>query len=300
MNTSAAERLWKAIEELWNRINEHCEKVKNSPFKFGACTVNPKHSRVSLPTPSMQLELENQARKYFEPLDVIGFYFRYWTPPKLPIIDGPKVSSIDDYQMTCEVPQYDDAWGRTMLARWLVFCPNVSEFSSVEKWFVPQIEALRFTPVLYQNIQESVQLNQIKICLSKNPLPFFESFVGEYILTDCSLEMSSRDRKKYQQEKKWRELYPEVISIFEKKRVTLQKAYIECRKQAPQTRNFKIKTLLWGFATYIEKILIAQSSLPDDLKRSLIIELQQAYKIKQSSKYQAARATVSLSDVECG
>jgi hypothetical protein len=90
MNTSAAERLWKAIEELWNRIDDHCQKVKDSPYKFGACTVNPKRSGVSLPTPSIQLELENQARKYFEPLEVIGFYFRYWTPPKLPIIDGSK------------------------------------------------------------------------------------------------------------------------------------------------------------------------------------------------------------------
>jgi hypothetical protein len=300
MNTSAAEHLWKAIEELWNRVDEHCEKVKNSPFKFGACTVNPKHSRVSLPTPSMQLELENQARKHFEPLDVIGFYFRYWTPPKLPIIDGPKESNIDDYQMTCEVPLYDDAWAQTMLARCLVFCPDISELSSVKEWFVPQIEAIRFTPVLHQNIQESIQLNQIKERLSENPLPFFESFVGQYILTDHSLEMSSKDRKKYQQENKWRELYPEVIPIFKKKGVTLRKAYVACRKQAPRVRDNKIKPLLWAFAAHVEGKLVAGSSLPDDLKRSLIIELQQAHKIKKSSKYQATRATVSVSDVECG
>lgn len=60
MNTSAAERLWKAIEELWNRIDKHCQKVKNSLFKFGACTVNPKRSGVGLPMPSIQL---NQIKK---------------------------------------------------------------------------------------------------------------------------------------------------------------------------------------------------------------------------------------------
>ncbi len=103
MSASAAERLWKAIEELWNRIDEHCEKVKNSPLKLGACTVNPKHSKVGLPTPSIQLELENQARKYFDPLEeIFEFYFQYWTPPKLPIIDEPKALSIDDYEVIYE------------------------------------------------------------------------------------------------------------------------------------------------------------------------------------------------------
>lgn len=119
-------------------------------------------------------------------------------------------------------------------------------------------------------------------------------------MTDHSLEMSSKDRKKYQQENKWRELYPDVIPIFKKKGVTLRKAYIACRKQAPRIRENKIKTLLWAFAAHVEGKLIAGSSLPDDLKRSLIIELQQAYKTKKSGKYQAARATISLSDVECG
>jgi hypothetical protein len=49
MNTSAAEHLWKAIEKLWNRIDEHCEKVRNSPLKLGVCTVNPTSSGVGLP-----------------------------------------------------------------------------------------------------------------------------------------------------------------------------------------------------------------------------------------------------------
>jgi len=300
VNIPAAERLWQAVEQLWIRIDEHCEKLKSSPLKLGTCTVNPKRSGIGLPTPSIQLELENQAQKYFEVFDDIeGFYFQYWTPPKLPIIDGLEVS-IDDYQMIYEVPLYDDAWGQRTLARCLVFCPDISEFLTVKEWFVTQIEAIRFTPVLHQNIQESIQLNQIKRDLSENPLLFFESFVNQYILRDPSLEMSSKDRKKHQQERKWRILYPEVISIFEKQSTTLQKAYIECRKKAPQTRDPKIKALLWAFAAHLEGKLIAGSSLPDDLKHTVINEIQQVCKFKKSNKYQAARATLVLSDVECG
>jgi len=182
MNISAAKRLWKAIEELWNRIDEHCQKVRINPLKLGICTVNPKSSGIGLPTPSIQLELENQARKYFDPLEeLVGFYFKFWILPNPPpAIDRLEVS-IDDYEMSYEVPLYDEAWGRTMLSRCLVFCPDISELSSVKERFVPQIEAIRFTPVLHQNIQESIQLNQIKERLSENPLPFFESFVGQYI-----------------------------------------------------------------------------------------------------------------------
>ncbi len=215
MKAPAAERLWKAIERLRISIEDHCQKVINSPLKLGACTVNPKRAGVSLPSPVIQLEIENQARKYFEFSDVIGLYFRYWTPPMLPIIDKPGAVSTDDYQITCEIPQFDESWAQTSLARGWVFCPTESEFPCIEEWFVPQIEAIRFTPILYQNLQELQQLSQIRMSLFQSALLFFEGFVGNHIFTDPNLELSQKERKEYrQQPNDWQKLYPEVISIF--------------------------------------------------------------------------------------
>lgn len=58
--------------------------------------------------------------------EAVGYYFRYWTPPIRPEINlqgALKPISADDYQMTLEIPRFDDQWEQITLARSLIYCP---------------------------------------------------------------------------------------------------------------------------------------------------------------------------------
>ena len=79
--------------------------------------------------------MEKKAREHFSSINAVGFYFRYWTPPILPVIDGADTSlpiTADDYQLTFELPKFDEKWQLTTVARSLIYCPVEQEQHRLE------------------------------------------------------------------------------------------------------------------------------------------------------------------------
>src|ERR1700733_14074601 len=93
MKLAAAERLSEAIISLQNRIYNYCTNLDETPLKMGACLVNPKRAFLKPPSEEIQDKLEQIARDYFTPLGADGFYFQYFTPPLLPIVNGVDVNT---------------------------------------------------------------------------------------------------------------------------------------------------------------------------------------------------------------
>lgn len=262
MKTTASERFAAVLSQQLNRIYNYCTKQIENELIMGACTVNPKHASVPLPTKEIQTELERRAIAHFEQTDAIGYYFRYWTPPIRPEINlqgNVKSITADDYQMTSRLPRFDDQWQQIILARSMIYCPLDYEQHGWSDWFELQLEAIRLTPLLHENLKELQSKFQIEITLAFPAKPIFRSFISEYELLDRDFPEIARQennlkgaknedsnaKKNDKDEKKDDDLKIKYRLAFEavKSAKTLRDLYIMARKKATSTRNQKLKYL---------------------------------------------------------
>lgn len=116
MISTASEKLAISLANFLTKINDHCCQLSNTQQPFGLCTATPKSPYIPRPTKEIHAELECRAREHFKAKQLSGIYFRYWTPPIMPISeesDPLKSVSADDYQLTFQVPQFDQRWQQT-------------------------------------------------------------------------------------------------------------------------------------------------------------------------------------------
>ena len=234
---------------------------------------------------------------------MLGIYFSYWTPPTLPVVEGKNIetpATPDDYQMTFKLPTFDDNWENEMMSRSLIYCPSSEEITYLEEWFTPQIEALRLTPLFHERIEEFKILVDLRTALQQPALPFFESFINSYIKDDTHLGISQKERQLYSKgQLHWSSLYTEVKKILENKELQLLHAYRNFRSKAAQSRNVMIKDLCWKFTKSIETQLILATKLPEMMKQQVIDDLRNFVRSSGKQKYDAKRAAICLSDIEC-
>ena len=304
MTKNSSERLTITLSCLLKRIEDYCTKHIENEQPFGACTVNPKHTSAPIPTKDIHLELERRATEYFEQTKAVGYYFRYWTPPMLPVINNIEASkpiTADDYQMSLELPTFDDKWQQTMVARSLIYCPLNQEQHGWSDWFELQLEAIRLTPLLHQTLKELKAKFEIKMNLAQPGKPIFESFVYDYAINDSNFPEMTKQEKELWKEKKvdWKVKYRLAADII-KSATTLKDLYMIVRKRAVSTRNPMLKSLFWGFIEYVEQKFIEKTDLSEAEKRCLISQLRQVKEKEPKVKYLAKRPAVCISDVECG
>lgn len=280
MPKNSLERLSIALVNLLSRIDEYCIKQCEHGQPFGACTVNPKHALVPTPTNEIKLELERRATEHFNQTKAVGYYFRYWTPPILPILTDKngegtsKPITADDYQMSLELPQFDNKWQQTIIARSLIYCPLEQEQHGWSDWFELQLEAIRLTPLLHQTLNELQIRSQIKVNLELPAQPIFHSFVYEYALNDRNFPPMTKEEVKLWMTKKidWKSRYQSAAVII-KPATTLKTLYTIARKKASSTRNPILKPLFEAFVEKIETMLIYKTDLPEEEKRRLIFSV---------------------------
>ncbi len=302
MIENPCQKLALSLELLLNRLHKYFTNIIEKGQPFGACLVNPRHSQARKPTPEIQKQIEQFATNHFSGINAIGYYLRYSTLPITPIDPRKSVndeSSIDDYVITLEHPQFDDRWQQTTISRALLFCMHDHEDHAWDEWFEPQTEAIRLTPLLHQTINESIILNRIQFQLSAPVLSFFENFVYEYALTDSHIALS-RTQKELLRKKEttWQDLYPQAVNTL-KPVMSLINGYKLVHKKAASTRNPILKSLWWEFIKWIDNKLINHTTLSDDMKCDLINQLRNPKKKALRSSYQAKRPALSISDVEC-
>jgi hypothetical protein len=178
MKSTAPERLAKAIISVQDRIYNFCKILDESPLKMGACLVNPKRASINPPTKEIQEQLEQIGKDYFTPLGANGFYFQYFTPPMLPIVEGLDPNApvtVDDYRVTLELPEFDATWQQQTAVRAFLYCPgDDTEMGSWYDWFDTQLEAIRLTPLLFQQLKEYKILGEIQLNLVKPSAQIFD------------------------------------------------------------------------------------------------------------------------------
>jgi hypothetical protein len=304
MKQNSVERLAAVFSNLLNRIHDYCSIHSEKGQPFGACTANPKHAAIPIPTPEIQSELERRATEYFQSTQAVGYYFRYWTPPMLPEIRNDRFQepvTADDYNLVLEVPQFDDKWQQITIARSLIYCPLDQEQHGWSDWFELQLEAIRLTPLLHQTLNELKAKSLIKMQLSLPGKPIFESFVYEYAVHDTNFSTMNKQEIQLWKERKmdWKARYRLAAEVINSA-TTLRDLYSVARKKAASSRNPMLKSLFWKFVEHIEQKLVGESILPDDQKQSIILLLRQVKKRESKGKYQAKRPALCISDVECG
>ncbi len=303
MKETAAERLSQAITALLIRVHDYCEKIANSKIRHGLCLVNPKRAFLKVPDEIILGQLQNIAREHFTPLGATGFYFQYFTPPGLPEVAGKDIqtpATIEDYQLTFRLPEFDITAESEVRARALLYCANEQEMGAWDEWFSPQLEAIRLTPLFYKGLTDLHIIGQIRLQLAQPWANVFEFFVRDYIGKDQTLGIGQQERLLYKEgTEDWRPLFVEIEGLFPNDAAPLIEAYKVARKKAVDSRNPKIKDLLWGFIKYIEGTLIVQSQLSVDMKTDLLKELRSHANKKGKKGYQAKRPTLCLSDIEC-
>lgn len=304
MKLNSFERLAVELSKLINRTNDYCERHIENGQPYGACTINPKCASVPPPTQSIRNELEKRATDHFKQTNAVGYYLRYWTPPMLPVIhndQAPKTISADDYQMTLGIPSFDDQWVQTTMARALIYCSLDKEQHEWSEWFELQLEAIRFTPLLFQTLNEIKTKAAITITLALPGIPIFESFIYEYAINDSHFpEMSKRDKEAWKGKKvDWKDRYRHAVDVI-KSATTLQDLYIILRKRAASTRNPMLKTLFNKFVEGVEQNLIEKTALPAEVKLSLLLQLKQGKQKTSKVKSLPKRPSLCISDVECG
>lgn len=304
MKQNSVGRLAAVFSNLLNRIHDYCTIHSEKGQPFGACTVNPKHASIPMPTQEIQSELERRATEYFQATQTVGYYFRYWTPPMLPMArdhGSHKSVTADDYQLTLEWPQFDDKWQQTTMARSIVYCPLDQELHAWVDWFELQLEAIRLTPLLDQTLNELQAKSQIQIQLGLPGKPIFESFVYEYAVKDENFPTMNMKEIQLWNERKvdWKDRYRLAAEVI-KTATTLRDLYTIARKKAASTRNPILKSLFWKFVEQVEQKLFGEADLPENQKQSMISLLRQVKKRDSKGNYQAKRPAVCISDVECG
>lgn len=125
-------------------------------------------------------------------------------------------ATLDDYQVTLELPTFDAKWETEIAARSLLYCPgNDAELGCWQEWYTPQLEAIRLTPLLFQQLKEHEIIGRIRLRLEEHPISIFENFFCCYILKDRHLDMLDRERRLYAEgQKDWRLLYHEIKELF--------------------------------------------------------------------------------------
>lgn len=304
MKQNASERFAIAISQLLDRIYKYCTKQIENELIFGACTVNPKHASVPSPTQTIQKELESRATTYFMQTEAVGYYFRYWTPPirrKINLQGALKPISADDYQMTLEIPRFDDQWEQITLARSLIYCPLDFEHHGWNEWFELQLEAIRLTPLLHQSLKELQIKFRIKTTLTLPAKPIFQSFVFEYGLSDPHFpEMTKKEKDLWRAKQvDWKIRYWLAVDVV-KPAETLHDLYVIARKKVASTRNPMLKALFGYFVDRVELELIMNTELPEKEKLLLIKKLRGSKEKASKEKYQAKRPALCISDLECG
>ena len=205
MKDTAAERLSKAICSLLSGIHDYCARIAKSDLRLGVCLAHPKRAFISLPTKEIDTELHNIAREHFTPLGAAGFYFYYFTPPILPEAKDKGVTTpptVGDYQLTFDLPRFDERAERETVTRELLYCPSEQEQGGSDEWFSPQQEALRLTPQLYASLAEFEIIGLIRVQMTQHGKRIFEFFVRNYIEKDCHLGISEGERQHYKVGKK--------------------------------------------------------------------------------------------------
>lgn len=303
MNHTACQRFEIALNELRDRIFAYCSKNLDKEQPLGLCVVNPRRASVGMPPDEVHTELQRQATEYFKTKPVDGYYYRYWSPPILPCIESNAIKSeitAEDYQITYELPKFDDLWIRTNLARSFIYCPLDEEQYGWSDWFELQLEAVRLTPLLHQTLKEIQIKITFNIQLGLPGKPVFESFIYDYAVTDTNFpEMSTSERDCWKTRKlDWKERYRLAAEVI-KPAKTLKELYSIARKKAASTRNPMLKSLFKSFVEHIENSLVLNTDLPAEEKKRLIHHLRQTRTRVSSYKYVAKRPAVCISDVEC-
>lgn len=153
---------------------------------------------------------------------------------------------------------------------------------------------------MFQQLKEHRIIGGIRLCLLQSPHPIFEAFVHDHVLNDDHLGINDKERKLCAEGKTdWKLLYPEVKGLLNSTHQTLHNFYKVARAKAVQSRNPKIKSLLWAFVDHVEKRLIKTSELPENLKDQLLDDLKGVNSKQQEKKYHAKRPAICLSDIEC-
>lgn len=293
----------KSLSSLLKRIDEHCCKLSDNQQLIGFCTINPKYAFVPPPTKEIQLELKRRAKEHFKTTHAVGCYFRYWTPPMLPLLEGNKMvkfATADDYQLSFEIPQFDEKWQQTIIARNLIYCPLDPGAYEWCDWFELQLEAIRLVPLLDQTLNEWIIKTEIEYNLNLPAKSVFESFIYEYTLNDSNFpELSKPDIEKWKAKQiDWKVRYRLAEAVI-KPAKTLQDLYAIARKKAASTRNPILKSLFWAFVKHVEHHLISATKLPEKQKERLLCQLRNTKKRASKGKYVAKRPAICISDVEC-
>lgn len=305
MKPMALEKLAISLTSFLTKIDNHCCNLSNTQQPFGVCHITPKSPYIGLPSKEIHTELQSWAREYLKTKDLQGIYFRYWIPPAMPVpkdsTDSLKAVSINDYQLTLEVPQFDQKWQQTVIARNLIYCPLDPEAYEYQDLFELQEEAIRLVPLLHQTVKELEITSNIERSLRLPATPVFESFIYKYGLTDINQSMSQEECKHWNAKKiKWEDRYEFVPPIIQPAR-TVYDLYAIARKQIISSRNPMIKSLFWAFIAHIENNLINLTQLPEAIKSRLLDKLRQTKKRAIKQKYIAKkRPAISISDIECG
>ena len=276
--------------------------MKEQPY--GLCIANPKRANIGVPTPIIQAELEKRAREHFSSINAVGFYFRYWTPPILPVIDGADTNLLitaDDYQLTFEIPKFDEKWQLTTVARSLIYCPLEEEQHGWSEWFEIQLEAIRLTPLLHHSLKECELCGIIRMKLGQSGIREFENFVYEYAKTDSNFpEMGKAEMEKWcKRQIDWKIRYKLIVGLFNSS-MNLRNMYSIAHQKAASSRNPIIKDLLWAFLEFVDKSLILETKLSDEEKKRQIAVLREPKCRKpKKEKYAAKRPVICISDIEC-
>lgn len=291
-----------ALASLLTRVDNYRQKCVTTGQPFGVCTVSPKRASIGPPSKDIQVELKKRATDYFQSTPAYGYYFKYWTPPILPISEGSRLSpTVDDYHMVFEYPQFDTGWELTTLARGILYCPSDREEGDCSDWFELQHEAIRLTPLLHQSLEDYKIIYHIDVQLEQDGLPEFENFICEYGTKDPHLPMPRSELESWKARNlNWRVRYHLLKHLFNSSS-TLRDFYTIAREKAASSRNPMLKALLRAFAKSVEDQLILNTKLPEELKKDQLTRLRASKKrTTNNEKYLPKRPAVCISDIECG
>jgi|GEM_PF-3395651 len=265
-----------ALISLFERSDPRLKKNFLREQLFGACTVHPKHAAVNPPSSKLIEQIKNLAANHFRTLGAQGYYLRYTTLPMLPILKNKSISpSIDDYNIICQLPEFDKEWQKFRLARELIYCPTDEESGGDIDWFEIQLEAIRLTPLVHQSLEESKILTAIYANLEQPGFPRFEAFVYEYAIKDHHFPlMNQHELERWKnRELDWKTRYHFIADLFPTT-ANLRDIYEISRKKAASSRNQVTKDLLWSFISTIENEFISNTSLPEEMKKRELSQLR--------------------------
>lgn len=297
---TAPERLASAITSLLIRVHNYCKAAAESPVRIGLCIVNQKHAPHRQISEEICKELMQMARDHFMSINVPEFYFHLWSPPILPIVEGinsQALLSLDDFQLTYQIPIHTLAEEQRTMARSFISC-EINHWWNV--WFEIEDEAIRYVPQVYQEIKEETIVRKIRIALAQNGQPVFTAFANDFTIRSEHLGISVDHKNQIKSGKEtWKTYHKGIQDLFNSAK-TLFDFYEIAKEKAKHSRNDAYKLLLTDFVEYVENTLIKKADLPEDLKRDFLNKLRGIDQKQWKNSYQAKRPACCISDVECG